>query len=72
MNENSETVRRLIAMMNAADRAVISARRERDSFPLGSDEYVAADRRAIARLYEFYAMITNSAEFAVLSRDHNA
>jgi hypothetical protein len=72
MNENSETVRRLIALMNGLDRAVIVARRERDAFPMGSEQYLAADRAAITRLYEFYSSITNSPEFAVLSRNHNA
>ncbi len=72
MNENSETVRRLINLMNSLDRTVVLARRERDALPRGSDEYNAADRRAITALFEFYSAVTNSAEFSVLSRNHNA
>lgn len=72
MNENSETVRRLINLMITLDRKVIMARRERDTFPMGSEEYLRADREAIAHLYQFYSSITNSAEFSVLSRNHNA
>jgi len=72
MNENAERVRRLIDLMNAADRAVILARRERDAFPMGSDAYNRAADRAIFALYEFYDKVVNSSEFSILSRNSEA
>ena len=66
MSQDKE-IRGLLELINKWDRIVITARRERDAEPAGSDKWLLANGRVITYTVQFYTEVANSSEVAMLN-----